>query len=63
MRRGETFAVPPVSGATLDTGNAAGLEITVDGRPAASLGGQGIVRRGFALDTLTGPAARDAASR
>jgi cytoskeleton protein RodZ len=53
---GETLDVPAQPGLTLFTGNAGGLEITVDGRPLASLGAVGSVRKGISLDpdALTG---------
>jgi cytoskeleton protein RodZ len=53
---GETLDVPVQPGLTLFTGNAGGLEITVDGRPTRSLGAVGSVRKGISLDpdALTG---------
>ncbi|MFT5440608.1 MAG: cytoskeleton protein RodZ [Alphaproteobacteria bacterium] len=58
MKRGETFTVPPTGGVVLETGNAGGLDILVDGTAIASLGPQGAVRRGILLepDTLLGGA-------
>jgi cytoskeleton protein RodZ len=44
------------------TGNAGGLEITVDGNPAPSIGRAGAVRRNVALDPqalMAGTAVRD----
>jgi cytoskeleton protein RodZ len=44
------------------TGNAGGLEITVDGVPAPPIGAKGMVRRNVALDghaLLTGSAVRN----
>jgi len=49
MKAGETFVVPDRSGLTLMTGNAGGLEVTVDGRPVPSLGKSGTVRRNVSL--------------
>jgi cytoskeleton protein RodZ len=53
---GESLDVPVQPGLTLFTGNAGGLEITVDGRPMPALGAVGSVRRGISLDpdALTG---------
>ncbi len=50
MKRGETFTVPPTAGIVLETGNAGGLDILVDGTAIASLGPQGAVRRGVLLE-------------
>lgn len=50
MKRGETFSVPPTGGVVLETGNAGGLDILVDGTAIASLGPQGAVRRGILLE-------------
>lgn len=50
LRRGESYDVPARSGLTLLTGNAGGLEITVDGRSIPALGPVGAVRRHVALD-------------
>ncbi len=50
MRLGESYAVPPLSGATLMTGNAGGIELLVDGKPAPPLGLPGAVRRDVVLD-------------
>ncbi len=50
MKNGETFSVPPDRGAVLETGNAGGLDILVDGTPIAPLGPQGAVRRDVLLE-------------
>lgn len=50
LRAGEVFDVPDLPGLTLQTGNAGGLEIRVDGKPIAPLGGRGIIVRNVALD-------------
>lgn len=50
MSAGKFFAVPNISGLVLDTGNAGGLDITVEGVSAPKIGGAGIVRKGVALD-------------
>lgn len=50
LKRGDSYGVPDNPGATLRTGNAGGLSITVDGKPAPSLGGSGSVLRHVALD-------------
>jgi len=50
LRAGDSFPVPDRPGLRLDTGNAGGLEITVDGRPVPSVGPSGSVRRNIPLD-------------
>jgi cytoskeleton protein RodZ len=50
MQAGETFHVPNRQGLLLTTGNAAALELKVDGKALAPLGGPGVVRRDVALD-------------
>ncbi len=50
MKRGETYPVPPDRGVILETGNAGGLDILVDGMPIAPLGPQGAVRRDVVLE-------------
>ncbi|MEQ8968563.1 MAG: DUF4115 domain-containing protein [Azospirillaceae bacterium] len=50
LRPGDEYLVPDRPGLTLITGNAGGLEISVDGRTAPSIGGDGDVVRGVALD-------------
>jgi cytoskeleton protein RodZ len=49
LHAAETWPVPG-KGLLLTTGNAGGTEILVDGKPTASLGGDGAVRRDMALD-------------
>ena len=50
LKPGESFRVPNMAGLTLYTGNAGGLEVTVDGRAAPALGAPGSVRRNIPLD-------------
>lgn len=50
MKRGETYPVPSGRGVILETGNAGGLDILVDGTPIAPLGPQGAVRRNVVLE-------------
>jgi hypothetical protein len=50
LRDGETWPVPEQAALVLSTGNAGGLELLVDGTPAPSLGGVGMVRRDVPLD-------------
>ncbi|MGE0715259.1 MAG: RodZ domain-containing protein [Alphaproteobacteria bacterium] len=50
LRAGDVYRVPDRPGITMRTGNAGGLEVTVDGRSAPSLGPNGGVRRNVALD-------------
>ncbi len=50
LRAGETYHVPNRPGLRFDTGNAGGLEITVDGRPVPPVGPSGSVRRNIPLD-------------
>jgi cytoskeleton protein RodZ len=50
MRAGETWTVPEHAGLVLSTGNAGGLELLVDGKPAPSLGAFGAVRRDIPLN-------------
>lgn len=50
LRVGDTYLVPNQQDLTLLTGNAGGLEITVDGRALAPLGPVGAVRRNIPLD-------------
>jgi cytoskeleton protein RodZ len=50
MAAGETYAVPSQDGQRLTTGNAGGLQIEVDGQPAAALGAPGQVVRNIVLD-------------
>lgn len=51
MSAGATYAVPNTKGLILDTGNAGGLDITVDGVSVPKLGRVGDVRKGVALDS------------
>ncbi|MDB5406023.1 MAG: hypothetical protein JWL84_935 [Rhodospirillales bacterium] len=41
LKAGDTYRVPDRAGLTLRTGNAGGLEVTVDGRPVAPIGPPG----------------------
>ena len=50
MRAGDVYRVPDKPGLIMRTGNAGGLEVTVDGNAAPSLGGVGILRRSVPLD-------------
>jgi cytoskeleton protein RodZ len=50
LRQGETFNVPDEPGLVMNTGNAGGVVIEVDGRPLHSLGSLGVVKRGIKLD-------------
>ena len=50
LREGETLPAPDRTGLTMTVGNAGGLEISVDGVAAPSLGGHGVVRRDVSLD-------------
>lgn len=50
LRSGDVYRVPDQEGLTMLTGNAGGLEITVDGKVAPTLGPIGVVRRNVALD-------------
>lgn len=53
MLPGETYRVPNRAGLTLDTGNAKGLALEVDGKPSPRLAG--MIRRGIELDPETLP--------
>jgi cytoskeleton protein RodZ len=44
LKPGESYMVPDRPGVSMRTGNAGGLEITVDGKPTASIGPNGAVR-------------------
>jgi cytoskeleton protein RodZ len=48
LHAGDSYRAPDKPGLTMRTGNGAGLEITVDGRPAPGLGGG--LRRNVILD-------------
>jgi hypothetical protein len=50
LRPGEQYAVPDQPGLHLDTANAGGLEVIVDGRRAPSLGKDGDIMRGIPLN-------------
>lgn len=50
LRAGDSYHVPDRPGLRFDTGNAGGLEITVDGRPVPPIGPSGSVRRNIPLD-------------
>jgi cytoskeleton protein RodZ len=50
LKSGETYHVPAQTGLFLRTGNAGALAITVDGKPAPSIGAIGTLRRNVALD-------------
>jgi cytoskeleton protein RodZ len=60
LKPGEIYRVPDRAGVSMQTGNAGGLEITVDGKPAPSIGPNGAVRRNVSLEPqalISGPAA------
>jgi cytoskeleton protein RodZ len=44
LKAGESYLVPDRPGISMRTGNAGGLEITVDGKPTASIGPNGAIR-------------------
>lgn len=50
LRAGETFAVPSQDGLVMNTGNAGGVVIEVDGKARPALGSVGVVKRGVKLD-------------
>lgn len=50
LKAGESYRVPDQPGLSMRTGNAGGLEITVDGNRAPPIGHMGMVRRNVALD-------------
>lgn len=50
LRAGDTFSVPNRNDLQIWTGNAGGIEILVDGKPAPALGPRGMVIRGQPLD-------------
>jgi cytoskeleton protein RodZ len=50
LRAGETYTVPDEQGLLFTTGNAGGVEITVDGTKLRSLGTVGLVKRDIPLD-------------
>lgn len=49
LKPGDTYRVPDQPGLSMRAGNAGGLDIVVDGKPAPSLGSMGSVRN-VALD-------------
>jgi cytoskeleton protein RodZ len=49
LKAGEIYNVPDDGGAVMRTGNAGGLEITVDGKPSPPIGRTGAIRN-VALD-------------
>lgn len=49
LRRGDTYAVPTDGGYTLNTSNAGGLEVYVDGQRVRNLGPVGVPRNGVRL--------------
>ncbi len=51
LRPGDVYTVPDRFGLLLTTGNAGGIEITVEGRVAPALGPIGAVRRNVVLDS------------
>ena len=62
LKAGESCRAPARPGLSMRTGNAGGLEITVDGVPATPIGRKGMVRRNVALDghaLLAGSAVRN----
>jgi cytoskeleton protein RodZ len=62
LKAGESYDVPDRSGLSMRTGNAGGLNITVDGNPALPIGPMGAVRRNVALEPqalMAGTAVRD----
>ena len=50
LRAGDSYRVPDRPGLLMETGNAGGLEITVDGNVIPDLGPKGAVRREIALE-------------
>jgi cytoskeleton protein RodZ len=62
LKGGESYRVPDRAGVSMRTGNAGGLEITVDGTPVPSIGRLGAIRRNVALDPqalIAGTAVRE----
>jgi cytoskeleton protein RodZ len=59
LKVGETYRVPDRPGVSMRTGNAGGLDITVDGKPVPPIGGMGAVRnvRLEPQALMSGPAA------
>ena len=50
LKPGENYQVPDRPGVEMRTGNAGGLQITLDGKPLPALGASGAVRRHVVLD-------------
>jgi cytoskeleton protein RodZ len=50
MKAGETFEVPAQPGYKLSTGNAAGIDLLVDGQRLSPLGKAGAVKKNIALE-------------
>lgn len=50
LRAGETFTVPVQDGLTMNTGNAGGVIVEVDGNARPALGSVGVIKRGVKLD-------------
>ncbi len=50
LRPGEQYSVPDQPGLSLDTANAGGLNIVVDGKPVQQVGKDGEIVRGVALN-------------
>jgi cytoskeleton protein RodZ len=50
LKSGEVYNVPARAGLSLRTGNAGALQVSVDGKPAPSIGSVGTLRRDVALD-------------
>jgi cytoskeleton protein RodZ len=59
LKAGESYRVPDRPGVSMRTGNAGGLDITVDGKPVPPIGGMGAVRnvRLEPQALMSGPAA------
>jgi cytoskeleton protein RodZ len=53
LRAGETFAVPDQPGLVMNTGNAGGVTIEVNGKARPALGSVGVVKRGVKLDAAS----------
>ena len=53
LRAGESFAVPDQPGLTMNTGNAGGVVIELDGKARPALGSVGVVKRGVKLDAVS----------
>lgn len=50
LKAGDKYLVPDEKGLVMETGNAGGLKITVDGKALPSLGASGQIRRKISLD-------------